>query len=195
MAAREQLKLKSVIDYLKSHDIKYVTGVDNGHAQVIMEFEAENAPDKYIEACAWFYTDVLEARAYYTALGSEVCQKNQNNIDQLLKVLNFINARVFLSCRDQWNCEPRMLYTPRIYITEDNHFDITITTMIPYDFFDRAKIETLDYLTGYCPELLDRLSLPIYGVLLGNMSADSAIAYIKNELLREPEEEKSDEDE
>ena len=70
-------------------------------------------------------------------------------------------------------------------MTADGCCDITITTMIAYDFFKLAPIETLDYLTAYCPELLDRLTLPIYGVLLGKETAAWAIAYIRRELLEE----------
>ena len=76
------------------------------------------------------------------------------------------------------------LYTPRIYLTADGCFDITITTIIPYDFFGLAPLETLDYITICCPELLDRLALPIYCVLLGKETADGAISHIEREFLK-----------
>ena len=44
-------------------------------------------------------------------------------------------------------CIRDSLYTPRIYLTADGRFDITITTIIPYDFFGLAPLETLDYIT------------------------------------------------
>ena len=53
-------------------------------------------------------------------------------------------------------------YTPRIYLTEDDCYDITITTIINYDFYEVAPVETVDYLTAYCPELLDKLTPAIY---------------------------------
>ena len=62
--------------------------------------------------------------------------------------------------------------------------DITITTIIPYDFFGLAPLETLDYITICCPELLDRLALPIYCVLLGKETADGAISHIEREFLK-----------
>ena len=40
-----------------------------------------------------------------------------------------------------------------------------------------------DYLTAYCPELLDKLTAPIYGVLLGKIEVEAAIQYIKDNIL------------
>lgn len=71
-----------------------------------------------------------------------------------------------------------------VYLTADGCFDITITTIIPYDFFGLAPLETLDYITICCPELLDRLALPIYCVLLGKETADGAISHIEREFLK-----------
>lgn len=45
-------------------------------------------------------------------------------------------------------------------------------------------LETLDYITICCPELLDRLALPIYCVLLGKETADGAISHIEREFLK-----------
>jgi hypothetical protein len=72
-----------------------------------------------------------------------------------------------------------------MYITEDGCFDVTLTTIIPYDFFDVAPLETLDYLTVSCPELLNKLSLPIFSILLGKWYIISAISYIKTVVLME----------
>ena len=58
------------------------------------------------------------------------------------------------------------------------------STIIPYDFFGLAPLETLDYITICCPELLDRLALPIYCVLLGKETADGAISHIEREFLK-----------
>ena len=78
-----------------------------------------------------------------------------------------------------------MLYTPRMYLTVDGFYDITITTIINYDFWEVAPIETADYMTAYCPELLDRLALPVFGVLLGQITCDEAVMYIKEKILLE----------
>lgn len=184
---RKQDALKKIAEYLKTHNIRYEAMLDEGCMQITMAYHAENSPDKYVESCVWFYEDAMEARAYYSALGAEICKKS-DYINGLLRVLNFINARVFLSCSDGSGgslYEPHMLYTPRIYLTEDDHFDITITTIINYDFFEAAPVETMDYLTAYCPELLERLSPPIFWVLIGQRTADESIAYIKKNIMEE----------
>lgn len=177
----KQEAIKTITKHLKSHNIQYVTALDEGCMRITMVYNAENAPDRCIESCIWFCGDAMEARVYYSALGSEICKKSEH-IDGLFRVLNYINARVFLSCSDGSGGSlyaTQMLYTPRIYLTEDDQFDITITTMINYDFLEVAPVETSDYLTAYCPELLDRLSFAIFGVLLGQITPEEAITCIK----------------
>lgn len=91
-----------------------------------------------------------------------------------------------MSCADGAGAslyKPHMLYTPRLYLTADECYDITITTIINYDFYEVAPVETADYLTAYCPELLDKLSPAIYGVLLGQLTVDEAIGYIRKEII------------
>lgn len=78
--------------------------------------------------------------------------------------------------------EPRMLYTPRICMTEDS-YDIVITTIIPYDFWEVAPLETADYLTAYCPELLDGLTFDIFGMLIGKITVGEAIRSIERNIL------------
>lgn len=183
----KQEAIRKLTDYLKSHNIQYAPAVDNGCMQITMVYNAINAPNKCVESCVWFYEDEMEARVYYSAMGAEICRKSEH-IDELLRVLNFINARLFLSCCDGAGgtlYKSRMLYTPRIYLTTDDCYDITITTIIPYDFYEMASVETADYLTAYCPELLDKLSLAIYGVILGQLTSDEAIAYITKEIMAE----------
>lgn len=99
--------------------------------------------------------------------------------------MNYINARVFLSCGGAYGLyEPHMLYTPRMYLTVDDCYDLTITTIVNYDFWEVAPVETLDYMTCYCPELLDKLSYPVFGVLKGENTVERAIEYIENNILR-----------
>lgn len=187
--------IRNITDYLKSHNIPHKLHIDEQTVQITMVFKAENAPGRYVESCIWFYEDDMEARTYYSSLGAEICQKSKN-INGLFRLLNFINARVFLSCSDGIGgnlYKPHILYTPRIYLTEDGYYDISITTIINYDFLEVAPIETTDYLMAFCPELLDKLSIFIYGVLLGNITADGAIAGIRKVILEEkPGEETGD---
>lgn len=172
--------IRVVVAYLKSHGFRYVSRFSDGYVQITLTLDAKNAPEKRIECGIWFYEEGMEARVYYSALGAEICRKS-GRADELLRILNFINACVFLSNPDGEGMlyEQHMLYTPRIYLTADDCFDIMITTIIPYDFFDLAPTETCDYVAEYCPELLDRLAPPIYSVLLGKETADRAIAYLK----------------
>ena len=57
--------------------------------------------------------------------------------------------------------------------------------MIPLDFYEMAPLETEDYITAACPELLNKLSVPIFFVLLGEISAEQAILVVKDEILGE----------
>ena len=66
-------------------------------------------------------------------------------------------------------------HKPRMYMTDDGFYDIVITTVVNYDFMDIATLETADYITIYCPELLELLSPAISGVLLSMMTAKEAV--------------------
>jgi len=174
--------VKNFTDYLKVHNIFYESSIDDGIQRITMTYQVENVPDKRIESCIWFYEDDAEVRVYYSALGAEICRKSEH-IDELLHLLNFINARVFLKCGDPGGLyEPHMLYTPRIYITEE-YFDITITTIVNFDFWNLAPLETADYITIYCPELLERLSYAVFGVLLGRITFEDAKTFIEKEVM------------
>lgn len=176
--------MESFAGYLKRNNIWYESDVDIECPRYTMIYETENAPNRCVESCIWFFDDAAEARVYYSSLGAQIC-KNSNHKDKLLRLLNYINATVFLNCSDgeRGLYNPHMLYTPRIYVTEDGCFDIVITTIINYDFWKVAPVETADYLTAYCPELLDKLTAPIYGVLLGKIEVEAAIQYIKDNIL------------
>lgn len=178
--------IKDFTKYLNSNHIPYISAVaDAGVRQTIMKYSAEDAPGWYMEGCVWWYEDGAEVRTYYNSMGADICEKSEHK-DDLLRLLNFVNARVFLNCGDDSGLyAPHMLYTPRIYLTEDGCSDIAITTMINYDFWEVAPLETADYITIYCPELLDRLTMPIFCVLLGKMDSDQAIGYVREALLGE----------
>ena len=144
---KRQEAIRVLTGRLRSSRVRHSAGFDSGQMQITMGFNAVYAPDHRIESCIWFYEDTMEARCYYSSLGAELCRKSRH-IDALLRLLNFINARVFPSCRGSGYMlySPHILYTPRIYLTADGRFDITITTIIPYDFFGLAPLETLDYM-------------------------------------------------
>lgn len=181
----KQFVIKNFKEYLMRNQIPYESSVDAGIRQITMTYTVENAPNQRVEGCIWWYGDGAEARVYYDSMGADICRKSEYKAE-LLRLLNFINARVFLSCGDASGLyKPQLLYTPRIYLTEDGCGDITITTMINYDFWKVAPVETADYITIYCPVLLDRLTPAIFGVLLGRMGGDQAIEYVREKLLEE----------
>lgn len=174
--------------YLKGHFIKYQEDEDDGISRYTLLYRGcENCPDNVLESCIWFYPDAIEIRVYYNCNAAQWCRESEHR-GELMRLLNFVNARVWVSMDDGEGgalYRPGYLYTPRFYITEDDCFDITMTTMIPLDFYELAPLETEDYITGACPELMDRLSIPIFSVLLGKASAEEAIGRVKAELLGE----------
>lgn len=172
-------------EYLRRNNIGYKKSIDLGVPQITMKFDVENVPGGFVESCIWWFNDVAEVRTYYNASGMEIC-KESNHRDELMSVFNYINARVFLSCGvSNGLYKPSILYTPRMYMTEDGFYDIVITTVVNYDFMDVAPLETADYITIYCPELLELLSPVIFGVLLSMMTAKEAVMFIKSNVLKE----------
>ncbi len=180
-----QQAIKSFGEYLRSHFIRHVVGTDDNSPRFTMVYPSPDSPGGCVEGCIWFYEDDAEVRCYYSQAGADKCRESANQQD-LLELLNFINARVFLSCGSPEGLyEPHMLYTPRIYRTADGLFDISATTIINYDFWQLAPVETADYITIFCPELLGKLANPIFDLLAGNKSLDEAISYIKQNILHE----------
>lgn len=174
--------------YLRSCAVPYKKDIDLGVARFTFVFMCENAPGGFIEGCIWFFDKVAETRVYYNQMGADICRKSECRQD-LLRLLNFINARVFMELNDGGNrwYDPQILYTPRMYLTEDDGYDISITTMLNYRFWKMAETETDDYITAYQPELLDKLAPFVFGLLKGELTADDAILGIERVILNEAE--------
>lgn len=171
--------------YLNSAFIKFTADMDNGVPRFTMCFKGyDDVPGTAIECAVWFYRQEMEVRTYYTEAGAEICRKYRNKIPALLKLVNYINARVWMRPYDIIANKFKYLYTPRLYITEDKCFDITLTTIIPYSFYEMEIHGTNDYITVLAPELLADLAPAIFGVLFGEKSVGSAKQYIKGTLLR-----------
>ena len=168
--------------YLKRHFIYFETDFYEDVLRYTMLLEnCHNAPDNSLEACIYFYQEYMEVRTYFNQNAANWCKKNQQNLPVVMRLLNYINATVWMCSADGAGgllYNPSILYTPRIFMTEDECFDITITTIINYDFYELAPLETEDYITAYCPELLDELSPAIFPLLLGKISLQQAIQYI-----------------
>ncbi|MCR5389545.1 MAG: hypothetical protein K6E77_02180 [Lachnospiraceae bacterium] len=174
--------------YLRSCAVPYKKDIDLGVTRFTFIFMCENAPGGFTEGCIWFFDKAAETRVYYNQMGADICRKSECRRD-LLRLLNFINARVFMELNDGGNrwYDPQILYTPRMYLTEDDGYDISITTMLNYRFWKMAETETDDYITAYQPELLDKLAPFIFGVLRGELTTDEAILGIERVVLNEAE--------
>ncbi len=184
-------KFKIMLDieeYLKAHNIFHVKDFDGENPRIIISYSrCYKCPDNTLEACIWFFKDFMEVRTYFDENASEWCRSSKHLLD-VMRLFNFINDRVWLCTYDGAEgmlYSPTYLYTHRIYITEDENFDITLTTIIPYDFFELAPLETKDYITAHCTFLMNELSPAVFGVLLGELDYSSAIKYIKStDLIR-----------
>lgn len=179
----------AIISYLKERNIYYTEDISEGTPRITMSFNGfQNSPSKRIEACAWFYNDnTLEVRAYYAEPGPQIVEKSEHYPD-FFRLLNFLNARVFVRNVDGVGNEfykPSYLLQPRFYLTEDNCFDITATVVMEEDCFWVAPLEIEDFITAGLPSLLEELAPYIFGVLLGNLTAENAIQYIKQNILGE----------
>lgn len=173
-----KLEVRSKIDrYLKEHNIN--NRLINDHNKPMRTKDLDtfylfyniNAPGG-IESDIRLCNEKIYVRAYYSELVAEECKKS-NYRDDLLKVINFINANVFFES----------LYTPRLYLSTDSYFNIAITTVIPYDFFELAPIETMEYITAYYPEYMEKFLFPIYSVTSGKLTVGQVIYYIKTKIL------------
>lgn len=175
--------INNLREYLKRHNIYHETCFNNGTFLLTMLFRnCPLSPNEIIESCIWFYDEVMEVRTYYSETASNWIRSNKNMDENLLGLLNYINATVWMNCSDGVNgnlYKSSMLYCPRIYRTEDALQDITMTTIIPYDFFFFAEVETKDYITALCPEILDKLSPAIFGLVLGEINLKQSKYYVE----------------
>lgn len=177
---KAQIRLST---YLKSHFIYFETDICEGTPRTTMVFKnCDNCPSKVLEACIYFYPDCMEVKTYYNEDASHLCREYQENRLLVIELFNYINATLWMFSSDGTGgalYAPSVLYTPRIFMTEDGFFDITITTLISYDSYEIAPLETEDYITAYCPELLNKLSPAIFSLLTGKVDIEQAKQYIK----------------
>lgn len=179
---------KQICNYLKDHGIKYIDHFDGEERCIMMVYQNQKfAPDNVIESCVYFFDTCMEVRVYYNENASSWIAKSECKLE-LYRLLNFVNARVWPRVEDGLNgdlYQPRHLYSPRFYVTEDGGKDLTCTTIIDYDFYELAPLETEDFITAALPELLNKLSRSIFFVVIGKMSVDEAILRIKKDVLEE----------
>ena len=72
------------------------------------------------------------------------------------------------------------LISPRFYVTEDEMQDITATMLIPYTHFELDMLEIEDFITAALPGLLDDLSIPVFLLLEGRITAEEAIDMVRS---------------
>lgn len=172
---------KRIIDYLKMYNIPYHLLNNSGKPLAVddltlyIRFYVEKAPDHLAECSIWFYEKSFEVRAYFSENAAGWVNKHKGRIPDVLRVINFMNARVFFGS----------LFTPRLYLTADEKPEFAITTVIPYLFFETAELETLEYITCFYPEFLDKASFPLFLTLLGKITPEMAFYHIKTKLLNE----------
>ena len=174
--------------YLKSNFIKFHEDTENGAARYRMEYnDYRFCPENKLESCIWFLPDNMEVRVYYSASGAELC-KESKHIPELMRLLNCINATVWPMSSDRKGgtlYKPHILYLPRIYMEEDGMPAVNLALPINYSFYEAAPLETEDFITACCPDLMNMLAFAIFGVLLGEVNLEQAMAYVRANMFGE----------
>lgn len=170
---------KRIVSYLKEHNINNC--LINDHGKPMLQKDLDTIYLNYniqvpggLESDMKLFEDKLYVRAYYTEeVANEIGMLDSEKIHGLRQVINYINANAFFES----------LYTPRLYLSTDGYYDIAIKTVIPYDFFELAPIETLEYITAYYPECMEKFAVPLLFLIYKKMSVDQAIDYIDSNIL------------
>lgn len=180
---------RKMTTYLKERNIKFFEHLHDGDSSIVMAFEGyTTCPDKVLECSVDFFDTCIESRVYFTENASSWIKERSKELSEIYRLLNFINARIWPFSYDGIGGElyaPHHLQTPRIYITEDGYYDLTATTVIDYDHYEMAPLETEDYCTATIPELMSKLSIPIFLLLMKEVTIEEAILLIKRDLLLE----------
>ena len=160
-------------EYLVDHEIGFVDNIENA---VFVIRGLEKCPDKAVEGQLFYHNSCMEFRLYYTASGASFC-RNSGNRDELMSLLNLINAQAFPCVQNEYG---EMFYpcSPKIYMTED--FDITFTAVMPYEFYAAAPDRVMEFITVSLPKLMNELSPAIYLLLLGKITPDQAQRLVKS---------------
>ena len=173
--------------YLKAHNIQFKQNItEEGIPQITMMFQnCDMCPGEITEGCIFFYDDGMEARVYYSKLGAEICRTSEKR-PELYRFMNFLQARVWPRVADGMDgrlYNSQYLFCPRFYVTEDEMYDITAAMLVPYTYYELDELETEDFITAALPDLMNRLSIPIFFILADKITADEAIEMVKKDLL------------
>lgn len=177
------------IGYLKGRNIKYLEQINDNESSIVMAIAGyERCPNSALECSIYFFDACMQCQVYFTENASGWISERADVLSDMYMLLNFINARVWPFTHDGMGgklYKSHHLQTPRFYITEDSHYDLTATTVIDYDYYSMAPLETEDYCTATIPALMDKLSLPLFFVLMKKISVDEGIELIKRDVLKE----------
>lgn len=182
----QALKVKSEIQtYLKSHNIYYEDAVTDDISHITMVFNnCDRCPGRFTEGSIYFYENCMEARVYYSELGTRICNESKNR-PALYRLMNYLNAKVWPCVTDGMSgalYSSEYLVIPRFIITEDGRNDITTIMAIPYSRFIMDALQIEDYITAALPNILDSLSASIFLLLDGRISVEDAIEMIEAEV-------------
>ena len=173
--------------YLKERSIQFHEHLECGDTSIYMLLSGyDKCPDKVLECSIFFFDSCMEVRVYFNANANNWIKERVDDLSDIYRLLNYINARVWPFTHDGIGGKlysPHHLQTPRFYITEDGDFDFTATTVIDYDHFEMAPLETEDYCTAAIPELMSKLSPPFFFLLMKDISVDEAISIIERDVL------------
>lgn len=172
--------------YLNERNIHFHEHLNENPRICMLLTGYEKSPDNTLGLSISFFDTCMEVRVYFSDNANGWIKKRAAELFDIYRLLNYTNAVVWPFTHDGVGGElyqPHHLQTPRFYITEDGNYDLTATTLIDYDHYEMAPLETEDYCTVALPELMDKLSLPFFLLLMKEISVEHAITLIEREVL------------
>lgn len=178
--------MSEILVYLNSHNIYFEECREEDTPHITMVFKnCDRCPGHFTEGNIYFYEDCMEARVYYSEIGTKWC-KESKHLSELYRLMNYLNAKVWPYVTDGMDgtlYKSEYLISPRFCITEDGCQDITTKMAIPYSHFELDALQIEDFITAALPNLLDSLSAPIFILLLGEINIEEAISLVDTEVL------------
>lgn len=174
---------KHMLTYLKERNIQYCNHLGEQGGCIAMVFNGyTTCPDNILECNLTFYDNCMECRVFFDQNATGWIKARAGNLSNFYRMVNEINARVWCFSGDGVGgrlYKSHCLYTPRFYLTED--YDLTATTVIDYEVYQMSPLETEDYCTAFLPEVMSKISLPIWAVLLNESTVEAAVQMVEEE--------------
>ena len=166
--------------YLDSEDICYKCDTDLGVPRITMIFDIPDCPVGHIESSIWFFERHAEVRTYYPKVVSDLCNSENGHTDELMMLLEYLNALV-IPCQT----DGEVYFTPRFYITAFG-FDVAALTVINYKVWSAVPY-TEKHITECWPVMFNDLAPFVVSVLEGKITADEAMKLIDKHVLKRDE--------